>query len=221
MFGNKYAGDELAKSFKKTMEQLNSLKKKASEAKDFKASDFLVKDNKDTGPDVNRSMDQVLDQLKSYIKDDKCAKCNKVHDMAYDCMAKDEKSCPNCNKVHDMAYDCKAKDGCSNCGDGSYAKDAKPNMPAHPMSPALDAKSSYVLAELSKIAKDLRVDGKGFAADMVLATAKEIKEEAIFKAAQQEQVIVGLKKMAKESYAEGDRMTGDVILATIRNIKKG
>jgi len=65
------------------------------------------------------------------------------------------------------------------------------------------------------------LQGKGFAADMVRATALEIRDESLAKAAQKLEVVAGLEKMAKDSYAEGDRLTGDVISATIQNIKKG
>ncbi len=85
----------------------------------------------------------------------------------------------------------------------------------------VDDKAKYVVAELGKIASELRGSGNGFAADMVAITASEIKEEAIVKAAGKYQVVAELVKMAKDSYTEGDRMTGDIIQATILNIKKG
>lgn len=114
-----------------------------------------------------------------------------------------------CSKCHKVECECKeeneAKDQESDKEDVSYL---------------VDKKAEYVLHQLGKIASGLRQKNENFAADMVEATAIEIKDQAVAKASQKLQVIAALTKMAHKSYQSNDHLTGDVIAVTIENIKK-
>lgn len=113
-----------------------------------------------------------------------------------------------CSTCHKAECECKeeneAKDQESEKEDTSYL---------------VDKKAKYVLHQLGKIASGLRHKNENFAADMVEATAIEIKEQAVAKASQKMQVIAALTKMARKSYQNNDQLTGDVITVTIENIK--
>lgn len=113
--------------------------------------------------------------------------------------------CGKCNKEH------MAEDGC---------EQERPESMANDTSYLVDRRAQYVLHELGKIAGEMRAKDKNFAADMILSTAKNIKNNALKKAANKLRVVSGLQKMAADAYSKGDRMTGDVVTTTIQNIKK-
>ncbi len=200
MFGNKFAANELARNFQKEIEKRNAFKKKANaEVSDVKPEDFLV--SSEAPHDIHsEELNKNIDQISSYAKDVPCEKCNEIHDSKSCNYAKDDVPCEKCHEVHE-----------GECKTESKAED---------MSYLVDKKAEYVLFNLGKIANQLRKKNKGFAADMVEATALEIKEKTVKTAAQKLQVISGLTKMANDSYKKGDTLTGDVISVTIENIKK-
>lgn len=210
MFGNKFAADELAKNFQKELLKAQAFKKQASEnktANEIKPEDFLVAP--EAPADVHgEEIDKKINEVSSYAKDTPCGKCHKVHDG---------------DKCGDMMTP--MSNSADDAEDASYAEDKEMEEKseescAEDMSYLVDKKAQYVLHQLGKIAGQLRQKNKGFAADMVEATAIEIKGKILEKAAQKMQVISGLKKMAQEHYQSGDVLTGDVISVTIENIKK-
>lgn len=83
----------------------------------------------------------------------------------------------------------------------------------------MDAKASEVLSGLGKIAGSLRLKNENFAADLVEATAIEIKKELIKEASKKIEVISELKKIASEISASGDQFAADMVEATILKIK--
>lgn len=230
MFGNKYMADELAKNFQKKLGEFKvkqgvndaAIKKEASDisGKDLKAEDFLV----DMHPEASASdthshaLDSKIQQLsEARDKSKVCKKCNTKGCNGKKCAsANDAKSqCSMCGySLDNHAEDCMAKDA-THKKESSFAKSK--SLPKK--SEFVNKKAEYVLYELGKVASDLRNGGNRFAADMVEATAIDIKNEEVKKVSEKLHVINELRKMASQSYQEGDGFTADVIQATIENIK--
>lgn len=101
----------------------------------------------------------------------------------------------------------------NDCGDVS--------MNSEDMSYLLDRRASIVLNGLGKIAGSLKRRGENFAADLVEATALNIKKDMIKEAAQKLETINVLSKIASDISKEGDQFTADIVHATIDKIKKG
>lgn len=190
MFGNKFSGDEIARNFHQAM-KAKAIKKQANLA-EFPEVKPEVKPE-----DFLITPEEPVNMHGKELE-------NKIDEVSS--YAKD-KPCDKCHQIH-YGDDCKTEE-----------PKKQENM-AEDLSYLVDKKAEYVLYHLGKIAHGLREKNKGFAADMVEATAIEIKDKAVKKAAEKIEVIINLKKMAHKSYQEGDRMTGDVISATIENIKK-
>jgi len=214
MFGNKFAAEELARNFHKRMSSLKTMKKQASEQENSSVSDVTSKTAQEVRPedflveapksvDMHGSeLDKAISEVSSYA-DDVCKGCGKK-----DCDCK--KNCVMCGEAHDLE---------SSCGDMGAMPTAvlvSPNEDDYAY--LMNNRANYIIGELGKMAGDLRMKNKDFAADMVEATAIGIKTDAIKEAATKLKVIDGLKKMAEKSYNDGDRMTGDVVTATIQNI---
>ncbi len=205
MYGNKFAADDLARGFQENIAKLRSMKKEAK-AKNVSPEDFLITPEGEVDAHSN-VLENKIQEVSSYAKDDKekkiCEKCKKAECICK--TASEEKACEKCKKVE--------------CACEVKPEDKKDNS-AEDMSYLVDKKAQYVLYQLGKIAGGLRAKKNGFAADMVEATALEIKNKTLAKAAQKFQVVSGLQKMANDAYKKGDNMTGDVISVTIENIKK-
>jgi hypothetical protein len=198
MFGNKFSGDEIAKNFQKNVSKLREMKKTASQ--EVRPEDFLVASEEPV--DVHsHDLDKKIQEVESYAQDDTstCEVCEKKH-PGKPC------SCENSADDKDM--------------ESEEIKENHSDDKAEDTSYLVDRQAQYVLSELGKIAGNLRGKNKSFAADMVEATAIEIRTQAIKKASQKLEVVNGLKKMASEAYKKGDRLTGDVIQVTIDSIKK-
>lgn len=191
MYNNKFAADYLASNFKNSLSKLKGIKKEAR-AKDVSPEDFLI----ETEPEVNSHsniLDNKIEEVSSYVKDDKVVK-----QQADKKVAKNKASCNSCNSQECSCQKKKSED----------------------ISYLVDKKAQYVLFQLGKIASGLREKNNNFAADMVEATALEIKDQTLQKAAKKYQVVTGLQKMAKAAYKSGDSLTGDVITVSIEEIKK-
>lgn len=147
-----------------------------------------------------------------------------VHTSALDSkiesLAKDSetaKECEKCHKAHDGA--CAMESKADDSEMEKKQEDEKHEHEADDASYLIDSKAKYVLRELGKIAKELKLENK-FAADMVEATAMDIKNDLLVEAHKKLSVISQLKKMASEAYRDGDIMSGDLIMVTVNNIKK-
>lgn len=192
---------------------------------------------KDMSADDKCSMCNMAHDAKDgCAKDGACGKCSMVHDAKDGC-AKDSSVMDKTAYIHKKLT--KIAKGLERKGASEAARvvsdAAKDFLPKSAKSSKVekiakkqedlgylvDQKSEYVLMELGKIASDLQLNGAKFAADMVEATAMDIRKEAVEKAMTKFEVVENLKKMASDSYAEGDAMTADVIRATILNIKRG
>lgn len=78
--------------------------------------------------------------------------------------------------------------------------------------------SNYVLAGLSDIADGLRKKGENFAADVVEATAKSIREDVAAEESKTSNVVDALSKMAADLSSCGDQFAADMVLATVNKI---
>lgn len=82
------------------------------------------------------------------------------------------------------------------------------------------SREDYILAGLSKIASNLRGKGEGFAADVVLATAKDISDDFKKEAGRKNHIVSSLNKIATELQDKGDRFASDLVKATINKIRQ-
>lgn len=195
MFGNRFAEDDLAKNFLESVTKQKSFKKQAHDKPEGESTSEVRPE------DFLVSSEQEVDLNDKDLTD-------KIESVSS--YADDKGPCEKCHQVHE-SDECKVEKE-------NEAKDETKEK--EDLSFLVDKKAEYVLLQLGKIASGLRKKNKGFAADMVEATAIEIKDQTLAKAAQKLQVISGLVKMANKSYQSGDQLTGDVITVTIENIKK-
>lgn len=194
MFGNKSTTNELEKNFQIRMARLAELNKVASQEPDESPSPESKKTAQVRPEDFLVQPPEAVD----VHGDDLDRKIEEVSSYAKDDC--DDKPCDKCGNTH------LALDGCqSKLANHSYL---------------LDKKAQFVINELGKIAGDMRSQDKLFAADMIEATAIDIKNKTLKIAAEKLKVIQGLNKIAHNAYKNGDRITGDVVTVTIENIKK-
>lgn len=191
MFGNKFAGDNIAREFLRIMgeEKFSSFKKESSESSEsdsaklkaeasVKPEDFLVTPEEDAA--VSSAIDNKISEMEAKIDD--CDKCGK------------------------------AMDSCA-C-DGSMADDQSMAMDY-----MVDEASQEVFEGLGKIAASLRAKNEGFAADVVTATALSIRDDLVKEASKKAFVLDSLKKMASNLRKEDDYLAADMVEATIQKIK--
>jgi predicted Zn-ribbon and HTH transcriptional regulator len=81
------------------------------------------------------------------------------------------------------------------------------------------SKEHHILRGLDKIAASLRRKGEGFAADVVLATAKDISGDLKKEAGRKKYIVNSLNKIATELSHKGDRFASDLVKATINKIR--
>lgn len=191
MFGNKYAGDNIAQEFQRILQERASLRKQASTEESHedspglkaeaqvKPEDFLVAPEEGEG-EVGAALDSKIAEVDSYAKDE-CPKCKKV---AGECV------CPKTASKRTL----KTED-------------------------VFDSRAAKVLTGLGKMAADLRGRGEGFAADMVEATAMGIKDDLVKEAARKAYVLDTLTKMATNLSKSEDPLAADLVKVTISKIK--
>jgi hypothetical protein len=195
MIGNKFATEELAKNFQQRMSKLHAIKKQASVEREETSA--LGANSKVAQVNPEDFLVTPSEQIDVHGKDLE-EKIQEVSSYAED------PSCKKCGKGH------MAEDGC--------ATEAPPMAMADDMSYLTDRKAEYVLHQLGKVAGEMRAEGKSFAADMIQATAIQIKNQAVKKASDKLSIVTGLRKMAKNAYDGGDKLTGDVVTVTINKI---
>ena len=191
MFGNKFAGDEIAKAFYNQMKKTASVEKKA-----FSPEDMLMADDGQADKGLESALTDKIADLENSVED----KEDYVKDSSCVCDEKSE-SCDECPK-------CK-EGGCPSDDDSS--DDA--------MDYYVNREAAHVISELGKMAGRLRRDNKSFAADMVEATAMSIRDDIVKEATQRSLVTSGLKRMAKDMHDSGDKFASDLILATISGLE--
>lgn len=205
MFGNKYAGMEIANEMHKILNKAEP--KPAIKSASLKAvaivkpEDFLVSPElKDE--DAGASIDNRISNMSSY-SDDKDSTC-KIHNVARD-------SCG-----------CQSSDSDESISAGSMiAEDlADSSSSIEDISYLIDARAEVILGGLGKVAKSLIDKNEYFAADLVEATAIGIRNDYIKKAENKINVINSLKKMASSFYQEGNEIAGDMVTVTVNKIKK-
>lgn len=196
MFGNKFAAEELARNFQQSMSKSNALKKQA--AADLKETSDQVANPKVAQVKPEDFLVSPSEQIDVHGNDLE----NKIQEVS---SYAEDPSCGKCGVGH------LAEDGCAKTEEVSSAL-------ADDTSYLVDSKAEYVLNQLGKVAGEMRAGGKNFAADMIQATAIQIKNEAVKKAADKLSIVTNLRKMAKNAYASGDELTGDVVTVTINRI---
>jgi len=191
MIGNKYSGDTIASEFYK----LITLKKMAYEGggRDVSTPDLPTEPTENTlSLDEDLNPEEFLRSLDEVEISD-----------GIDQNIKDLESWSQ-----DGVYNEQPDAGASQAP--TYSED---------MNYLLDQRAAKVLNGLGKIAGSLQQKGEGFAADMVAATAKNIKDEMVKDASMKLEAVSLLKKVASDIEDEGDRFTADIIKATILKIK--
>lgn len=164
----------------------------ASDADVARPEDFLV--DKIPEPPAAAAIDADIESMQSYVEDsgaDACPSAFISESFAADdvCEPKDEMK----NEVWEM-----------------------------------DAEAAHQLRGLGKLAGEFKMKAKlfpnskknyRFAADLVEATALNIKKEAIQKAASKMSKVEKLQKIASDIRSEGNALAADTVLATIEKIK--
>jgi hypothetical protein len=214
MFGNKFSGEELMKDFHKLMKKTASQDKEAG----VSPEDFLVAPSEDVS--VESELNGKIADVASYAED---SELKTDEAMCYSNAADDDKSKDDDKKEDDKCEECE----CDPCeceeDDDKDEKDSEDKDDKDSEDDALDyyvnREAAHVLTELGKMAGRLRRDNKGFAADMVEATAMSIKDELVKEASQKMLVLAGLERMAGDMYKDGDKYAGDVLLATLQELK--
>ena len=82
------------------------------------------------------------------------------------------------------------------------------------------ASDLYLMNGLGKIEASLRRKGEGFAADLVRATAYEIREDIVKQAKQKDQVLKELVKMASGLIDRGEYRAAEMVRMTISKINR-
>jgi hypothetical protein len=191
MFGNKFAGDDIAREFLKIMgeEKFSSFKKEASEETQesddspglqseasAKPEDFLV------APEEGAAVSSAIDSKIAEMEDD------------------DMENCADCGEPMS-----------SGNHDHGHESDAVDYM--------MDKASQEVFEGLGKIVASLRAKNENFAADVVAATAVDIRDDLIKEAARKAFVLESLTKMASNLRKEDDTLAADMVEVTIQKIK--
>jgi hypothetical protein len=239
MFGNKYAADEIAKSFQTRVDSLKKAKvaneaaiKKA--AQDSRGEDFLM-DQTNSVEDSNPLDSAVKDHsaADADAKPNLCSKCNLAHDSKDGCVAKGSsfvskelskiaKSLSKKGESEAAAVVAKAaKDFSKNITKSVAKKSSKPN----------------ISSELGKIAKNLSKKGESEAASVVAKAAKDFSSDKMIKNAElnkfakfqkeygflvdkkADHVLYELGKIASDLRREGKGFAADMVETTAMDIK--
>lgn len=196
--------DIIMQNFYKTMQSKDSMKKTAGEldspessASAINPEDFLLEEE-ERHLSSSDQLGEAIDSLDEKLADDFCSACNMAVD---ECI---------CNKAEDIEEPADQDD----CGDAAMP------MMADDLSYLIDSHATEVLHGLGKIATDLRNKGKGFAADVVEATAFSIRDDLVKEASEKLHVVSSLEKIASDLKKEdpGD-FSIDLIQASINRIK--
>ncbi len=190
MFGNKFAGDDIAREFLRIMgeDKFSSIKKEASEQPqenevspglapkkaEVNPEDFLVAPEE--GTTVSSAIDSKIAEMDDKVN---CADCG---------MATESCACDHDTESEAMDF-------------------------------MVDQASQEVFEGLGKIVASLRNKEEHFAADVVAATAANIRDDLIKEAASKAFVLDSLKKMASNLRGEGDSLAADMVEVTITKIK--
>ena len=199
MFGNKYAGADIASEMYRllTKSKSDSRVKTASmegavdAASSLKAEaiakpeDFLVSPESGT-EDVGASLEGKISNMASYA------------DTPEEAVSQEGGSAGSL-----LAE--------SLADDASFAED---------ISYLVDARAKVVLEGLGKVAMSLYKKNETFAGDLVNATAMGIRQDYLEKATKKAKVVNSLTKMASDFYSKDNELAGDMVTVTIEKIKK-
>jgi hypothetical protein len=197
MFGNKYSGDELAIEFLKAMQAKKISKVAQSQempgSTEGQATGMTIESEEDVSAedflDLNESEPEA-------IESDVDKEIEGLESFI------DDKPIVAKSPLKDYAQNLAKQKA-----EESDAKDH------------IDDKTAYVLRGLGKIAGSLKARGENFAADVVEATALNIRKEALVKEAKKQKVLSTLNKIAKRIEQKGDVFSADVVRATMLKIK--
>lgn len=220
MFGNKYAGEDIAREMLSILNKSDSHTKTASEEEASEASDsnseaalrpedFLVPPEMEE-KDVGSAIDNSIKDVSSYAEDENHANCP-THNMAYDkcgCKADDKTT-----DDESHAYMVDDESHAYMADDESHA------YMAEDMSYLMDSRANHILEGLGKVAGSLRAKNENFAADLVEATAMGIRNDFVKEAQKKAKVINALTKMASDFYKQDKELAGDLVTVTINKIK--
>jgi hypothetical protein len=153
MLGNKFASDELAASFQKNIIKIKSLNEKNYKKIVKEAADSSMENHAESFlVDENDSEDHHSSSIDDTISS----------------LADDGESCNMCGYAHDGA--------CNEAGDGAISSES---FDERNSLQAKDARASYVVGKLTKIAKGLQSKGKLKAAAVVINTANSIRNKDV------------------------------------------
>lgn len=200
MFGNKNAGDEIAREFLKliktaTIEEVRGGESPPAPTSSINAADFLVSPVEDEASEPSSSLDEKISEVDSYANDAKDGSVNCACDRG---MCADD----GCDCDCDCDCDC----GCGCEKEENSVEDF-----------ALNSSAKEILFGLGKVARSLRDKGENFAADMVEVTALDISKDLAAEAAKKMFVVDELKKV--EASFEDDKFAADMVKAAIAKIK--
>lgn len=187
---NKYAGDLIAQEMFKFMK---------------KADDSEVSHGKDQ---MHHADDESDD--KSWDAEDFLMSHNSEDDLAEDEMSMSMDAMADYAMDDSMDSMDMIDDDVSDSGTHSDMGDDK----------VASASDLYLMNGLGKIEASLRRKGEGFAADLVRATAYEIREDIVKQAKQKDQVLKELVKMASNLMDRGDRRAAQMVRMTINKINR-
>jgi hypothetical protein len=267
MFGNKYAGDELALELLRVLESKKISKVAQSKAlRDLDESRLTPKQMIGLAETYRRKAEDLIDEsyrgpgeMPSFAAAGMRREAEELRQKARELEAK-AYSAPSEDKMKDLNVDSGMESGDDNISAEDFLDldesepeniesdvekeiegmesfiDDKPILAKSPLKDYaqnlakqkakesdakdhVDDKTAYVLRGLGKIAGSLKLRGENFAADVVEATALNIKKEALVKEAKKQKVVATLNKIAKSIDAKGDTFTADVVRATMLKIK--
>jgi hypothetical protein len=261
MFGNKYAGDELALELLRVLESKKISKVAQSKAlRDLDESRLTPKQMIGLAETYRRKAEDLIDEsyrgpgeMPSFAAAGMRREAEELRQKARELEAK-AYSAPSEDKMKDLNVDSGMESGDDNISAEDFLdldesepesiesdvekeiegmesfiddkpilaksplKDYAQNLAKQNAKDHVDDKTAYVLRGLGKIAGSLKLRGENFAADVVEATALNIKKEALVKEAKKQKVIATLNKIAKSIDAKGDTFTADVVRATMLKI---
>lgn len=232
MFGNKYAGDELAKEFYKTlnMPKITNLaedKEESEEETSEEGKGEAEEVEMEEAEEADGKMEEVMSHLKAleeiFSESGDESLMNLLKEMQSSMSSEEEEEEEETEEdsaesfLQDEEDDDKEEVGLVG-GIDEEISDLDSMAKDHEM---MDAKAAEIFSGLGKIAGSLRRKGEFFMSDTVEATALLIKKDLIKEASQKLSTINTLKKVASSISRKGDQFTVDVVLATIEKIKKG
>jgi hypothetical protein len=191
---NKYAGDTIAQEMLRFMKKADYSDDGMDLHGDM-AKDSHETDDSDLADDAADLHSDEAHDAEDYLMDDSAEDHDADDDLS---MAMSDMS--------DYAYD-EANDVESEFG---MADDNK----------VASAGDLYLMNGLGKIEASLRRKGEGFAADLVRATAYEIREDIVKQAKQKDQVLKELVKMASGLIDRGEYRAAEMVRMTINKINR-